>query len=502
MGYMQTKKYVRTNLLSLTLLLTILPPAPGGPCALICQGDIYPAKGGDGRLDLTDLDTICNLLGEAGAPFIVPLEPGINDRADMNADGQLDLEDCLALADVLLNAGCPFIAPCDGQTIFSTVPAPVTNKPYFRAHDRCRSLLRAGQTTIAVELYSPEPVHSFTLQSIVDTSSNPGVASNMWLNPGFNWDAFDCPGTAVNSGGTLIENVAGKTDFSSPPVTGVLFSFDYKVSPYLPVSHCFSIGPGEGVNIVGGIVPLSTMLGLDWCDRIVDAGGPYHIGQRQTITLAPGPCSSTADHYQWYIGDVNVANSETVSLPYDTLNNVFGFAPGRYSVRLRIYGEEFFYPPRHEEGYWRTYSENDLTTIDILGEPRLLRPIGGEHLVSGGNYTINWQPPEYPDSDCVRLEYSADNARSWAYIDTAENTGAYQWVTPAVESDQCLLRVSDLRFPSVSDTSDQTFTIFQCAQSIPGDLNGDCYVDLKDIALLSVNWLKCTNPFDDACQPR
>ncbi len=502
MGYMQMNKCTRTNLLSVILVLTMLSVAPGGTCPLTCQGDIYPANGGDGRLDLTDLDMICNLLGEAGESYIVPVEPGANDRADMDGNGQLDLDDWKALADVLLGAGCPFIVPCDGETALSAVPAPVTSKPYFRvAGNKCWAFVPHTHS-ITIELYSPEPVHSFTLESIVSTSYYRGAASNMWLNPGFGWHVFCCPGTTVNSGGTLIENVAAKTTFGSPGVSGVLFSFDYEItSDYLSAGKGFSIGTGEGVNIVAGMVPSNIILGHHVPGWGVNAGGPYHIGPSQTTTLAPGPCTSATDHYQWYIDDVNVGNSEVESMSYETLTNVFGFTPGRYSVRLRIYGEDFIYPPMSEEGYWITYSEDDVTIIDILGETPVLRPAGGEHLVSGDNYTINWQAREYPDSNCVRLEYSTDNGQSWVYIDLAENTGAYQWVTPAVESDECLVRVRDPLFASVSDTGDAPFTIFNCAVQIQGDLNNDCYVDFKDFAVLAGQWLKCSNPFDGACDP-
>jgi hypothetical protein len=46
---------------------------------------------------------------------------------------------------------------------------------------------------------------------------------------------------------------------------------------------------------------------------------------------------------------------------------------------------------------------------------------------------------------------------------------------------------------------DDVFTIFQCPGVIPGDLNGDCYVDWKDFADFAANWLECGNPFDPNC---
>jgi hypothetical protein len=31
------------------------------------------------------------------------------------------------------------------------------------------------------------------------------------------------------------------------------------------------------------------------------------------------------------------------------------------------------------------------------------------------------------------------------------------------------------------------------------DLNGDCYVDFLDFAILAGDWLNCGNPFDASC---
>jgi len=145
--------------------------------------------------------------------------------------------------------------------------------------------------------------------------------------------------------------------------------------------------------------------------------------------------------------------------------------------------------------------------------PSLLVPNGGETLVSGSSYVIRWLTvPKYgwpagfiPASGSVfipevLIEYSCDNGQSWHSIDTVSNRGSYEWLVPEVDSNQCLVRVSDANHPGViADTSDDVFTIFQCRQAIRGDLDGDCYVNLRDLALLAAMWTKCGNPFDPAC---
>lgn len=104
------------------------------------------------------------------------------------------------------------------------------------------------------------------------------------------------------------------------------------------------------------------------------------------------------------------------------------------------------------------------------------------------------------NTDFVLIEYSTNNGQDWNDVDIWWNTGSYDWdPVPGVDSNQCLVRISDLFDPDVSDTSDDVFTIFQCLEPIPGDLNDDCYVDFRDFAVFAGHWLECGNPFDENC---
>jgi len=138
-------------------------------------------------------------------------------------------------------------------------------------------------------------------------------------------------------------------------------------------------------------------------------------------------------------------------------------------------------------------------TIIGPGTLTLLTPNGGESLVAGSTYTITWQS-QGTVSD-VKIEYSANNGSGWAQVDPPNtgNSGSYDWVVPVVDSNQCLVRVSEVGLPSVNDTSDDVFTMFQCQGPIIGDLNGDCYVDWRDFGIFVGHWLQCGNPFDPAC---
>lgn len=145
------------------------------------------------------------------------------------------------------------------------------------------------------------------------------------------------------------------------------------------------------------------------------------------------------------------------------------------------------------------YEPDDVWNYRVLPKPVVLSPNGGENLAAENDYTIRWKTLEGAEIDYVLIKYSCDNGSGWKKVGEWENTGSFRWQTPPVDSDRCLLRISDLQNPTIADTSDSVFTIFRCLRHLSGDLNGDCYVDALDLAILADDWLKCANPFDPAC---
>ncbi|MBN1763733.1 MAG: hypothetical protein JW860_00610, partial [Sedimentisphaerales bacterium] len=86
-------------------------------------------------------------------------------------------------------------------------------------------------------------------------------------------------------------------------------------------------------------------------------------------------------------------------------------------------------------------------------------PNGGELLLSENAYELIWTSDASIEG--VVLEYSLDAGATWSDVD-AQNTGndgSYEWEVPAVESDQCLVRVSDANDPTMYDVSDVVFTV-------------------------------------------
>ena len=136
----------------------------------------------------------------------------------------------------------------------------------------------------------------------------------------------------------------------------------------------------------------------------------------------------------------------------------------------------------------------------IVAQPStltVLSPNGSQIIKSGTVYDITWSNTGTIGG--VEIEFSIDNGSTWSpvYPPNVGNTGSYPWLVPAVESQQCLVRVKNAANTAIYDTSDSTFSIYEC--TVDGDVTGDCLVNLDDFAVLASYWLDCGNPFNPSC---
>ena len=136
---------------------------------------------------------------------------------------------------------------------------------------------------------------------------------------------------------------------------------------------------------------------------------------------------------------------------------------------------------------WGKQNFEELRTVDPLpASLALLSPNGLEVLATGDFMTIRWDSEGVVEA--VLVEFSVDGGGTWSrvYPPNVGNRGQYRWLVPAVDSDECLVRVSSTTRPAVHDVSDATFTIFQCP--IAADLTGDCIVNFFDLAVMASFW--------------
>ncbi len=148
---------------------------------------------------------------------------------------------------------------------------------------------------------------------------------------------------------------------------------------------------------------------------------------------------------------------------------------------------------------WGQQSFTALRTVPLAASTiTLLSPNGTETLIGGKIFPIQWQTTG-PVGRVV-IELSTDFGQTWSQISPANlaNTGRFDWLVPVLEDEQCIMMISNADNPAVYDVSDYIFFIYNCV--LPGDLTGDCIVDLFDFAELADDWLGCANPYDIQCQ--
>ena len=90
---------------------------------------------------------------------------------------------------------------------------------------------------------------------------------------------------------------------------------------------------------------------------------------------------------------------------------------------------------------------------------KLESPNGGEFLFAGDNYKVLWFPGG--SSKFVNVDFSSDNGGTWETVAASVlNNGEYDWIVPGIESDSCLMQLSDASDGESVDFSDSAFSIF------------------------------------------
>lgn len=90
---------------------------------------------------------------------------------------------------------------------------------------------------------------------------------------------------------------------------------------------------------------------------------------------------------------------------------------------------------------------------------QVLSPNGGEEWESGYKKKITWQSENVY---AVQIYYSKNGGDSWNIVGLPQlaSTGEYEWTVPSSASENCLVKLTDSRYPAVYDQSDSLFTIF------------------------------------------
>jgi hypothetical protein len=147
---------------------------------------------------------------------------------------------------------------------------------------------------------------------------------------------------------------------------------------------------------------------------------------------------------------------------------------------------------------WRAMTEQDLgdLILYVVGVPdpsiEVTDPNADTFIVGGLAHTIRWTDDRYINacSGDYILDYSIDNGQNWLPVDTNIISGvcSYDWTVPVLDSETSLIRITDYHEAMNSDTTDTPFWIYQCKGPMAGDIDGDTDSDLRDFALLALQW--------------
>ena len=106
------------------------------------------------------------------------------------------------------------------------------------------------------------------------------------------------------------------------------------------------------------------------------------------------------------------------------------------------------------------YGLSEVFSINPFPVYTITSPSGGEIVNTYSPLTLTWTV-ENPYSPANYIEFSSDNGESWEVIGNGSsqgNSGFFEWITPMVDSDECLLRITDAYAYSSFDIS-AAFTI-------------------------------------------
>lgn len=131
---------------------------------------------------------------------------------------------------------------------------------------------------------------------------------------------------------------------------------------------------------------------------------------------------------------------------------------------------------------WSTFQGNPQRT-GYTGEqsedPTLVLnyPNGGETLTPGSNIDIQWSSYLVEN---ISIEFSSNNGTSWTEITNgvSASTGIYSWTIPNDETEEGLIKISQLEGNQLTDESDAVFSIETVQEQLGGPYGIDEYTVL------------------------
>ena len=135
---------------------------------------------------------------------------------------------------------------------------------------------------------------------------------------------------------------------------------------------------------------------------------------------------------------------------------------------------------------------NDKPLIDVVidsirvvtGDPEveLTAPVAGGRWNNALENKITWSSAFIGD---VKIEFSSDNGQNWTIVEEAVSAHprSYDWNTPSIISEECLIKISDVRHPDVFSITESPFTL--CNLDLTSPNGFDIYQTGREV---EVSW--------------
>jgi hypothetical protein len=182
------------------------------------------------------------------------------------------------------------------------------------------------------------------------------------------------------------------------------------------------------------------------------------------------------------IGDMFIVRTDGLGNYYWSINGFSTLTDAAHSIQQTfdggfiIAGSIYKYPT-----LVRLAPENLVPSVIVLN------PNGGEELIVDSDYSINW----YSNGvDTVFIEYTTDDGITWLTVSSVQpaSSGSYLWSVPNTPSNQCRVKISDKSNSSISDLSDEVFTIRSELNSIIKVLSPNGGEELTPETFYSITW--------------
>jgi len=239
---------------------------------------------------------------------------------------------------------------------------------------------------------------------------------------------------------------------------------------------------------VGDIINVTLYLqntGGDWAPGNCTFGITYETNKLEFVELTntndnPFNNFSNKGYSEAYSGPTKdgnnpIANLRTIEIDYDGYVRPEGVIVPNTWTKLGTLSFKIANPSTRYEFGWHEITAV-LTTdgriitgdgeflpiepVDVVRTVSVISPNGGETWRGGKFYTITWALPS--DDAFGNLEYSDNAGATWNAINIEPislMSGSYDWKTPEINSNKCLVRIVDTRNNNEIDRSDALFSI-------------------------------------------